>query len=681
MLKIKLLGSGLILLSWLQVVSGQSATGFDNPLVNGERALRFRVETAAIRSDLLDVTVFYSDEAARLDDLTDSSLSRGKPVLELDRTSSAILFATFIFPHQDFPTDPNRSLYRRYRATGREVVRYTVMEQVETILDGLLPPGDATSPPSPLDIHPVIHDRGDCVFYRVRVRVRDDVVFTSETLSFRMPDSYNIAIAGDSYAAGEGAPQDNFELVGDNEDMWSQNDCHRSRRSGMVRGVKQFILENPDIAVDYIHVACTGAGVSNLISREQTRAVLDFSAPHPIQFDIVQDEFLGEGGENHGELNLLLLSIGGNNAGFGSYVADFIILPGNAADDDDLPDEIEENLEALSDAYADLDDEVQARFPTAKIAMATYPDSTRGPLGRCGNAPGPVEFAAAYNCCLLEVDPVTNPVAEYRFTKNEFIEPLNEVIRDRVNDSNEPNQFPDWYLVDLEELMGSHGFCDCGNPYINRLADSVSTQGDPFGVVHPNRTGYREVFRDRVHLRISEIYGDFVTERKGGIAIALLLGIDSPAIPEACVGTSSGSRGLSLSWLTRLPVPDPRLRLLGKFLKDKKVRAALQNGRRDQLEETPAFKKLVGKRVEAQRLYDEIFPNPKARQAEGRPERESEREKRARERLREYLTSKEFQEMRLKILSEPNRGAPTKDDKLDKYFNRQVVKKNRATAK
>lgn len=652
--------------------AGQTATDFDVPLVSGERLLRFRVHTGGLRADRLVVTVFYATSRAALANLQDPGLPRGRPVLTLDPLRADVLAAEFVFPHRDYTVDPNRALYARARGAGAEIVRYADVDlQLATSgtgggsFDPWVPGGGGTA--SPIDTNPVVHERGTCVFFRVRIARGGTVAFESPARSFVMPDSYNIAVAGDSYGAGEGSPQDGFEPLGDNSDMWSHDDCHRSRRSGLVRAVKRFIARNPDVAVDYVHVACTGARVRNLTRDEQTRAVFDFSEPHPVQFDIVGEAFLGADGEHHDELNLLLVSIGGNDAGFGPYVADFIVLPGNAADDADIEDEIEDGLEQLADRLVELDEEVRERFPAAKIAIATYPDSTRGPLGRCGSAPGPVEFAGAYHCCLEAVDPVTNPVAEYRFTRNSFIRPLNDTLRDAAASGNEPDAWPDWYVLETEARMGDHGFCACQEPFVNRLDMSVVTQGDIFGIAHPTRAGYREVYRDVGAATIARAYGDFVTQRKGALLIALLLGIDSPAIPKPCGQVTPLDPVFQL--LRALEVSSPRDQLLRNFVLDDSVRAARRRGTAEALRGTAAYRRLQARQDEAGAILDRAFPAPLRKKTEfpAPVERPSERD--ARRRLREYLASAEFQARRRAILQSP----PTVEaerDPFDGLFNR-----------
>lgn len=652
--------SFIALLASSQAARAQSATEFAHPIVDGERALRFRVNTNNLRAEDLNVRVFYSVAASRLNNLNDTSLSRGRPVLKPDSANAQALSATFVFPHRDFPRDPNRSLYIRYKQIGLGIVLYS---QVEAQLGQLVLP-----PNSPIDTNPRIHAKGTCVFYRVRISANGQAVFTSETKSFRMPDTYNIGIAGDSYGAGEGAPDDNVELGGDNSDMWTQQDCHRSNKSGLVRGVKFFIQRNPDVAVDYLHVACTGAGISNLITQEQTRAVFDFSSPHPIQFDLIRDELLGSENQNHNELHLLLLSIGGNNAGFGSYVVNFIVAPFNAADDPNLPDDIPEDLEALGDAYDNLNEGIRERFPSAKVAVATYPDSTRGPLGFCNTLQDFVPREVTYFCCIAEVNPITNPREEYVFTSTQFISPLNETIRASANDHG-------WAVIDVENRMGAHGICDCAEPYINRIGDSILIQGDILGLVHPNSKGYREVYKEPVGDRVENLHQQFVAERTAGIFLAILLGIESPAIPQPCPAANALT-ALSdlLRLLGRIKVAD-RPAWLDDFVFDKDVRDALDKGDMSRLKLSTPYKTLLTRRAEAMKIIAATFPQPTKRLVNPELLKPPASVLRAEARARIYLRSKQFRDLVARLKARA-RGARVRqdEDELDSLFNRKKIK-------
>jgi len=641
----------------------QSASEFDKPIVNGERALRFVVNPAGVNPASLNVEVFYTEDAGSLNNLNNTNLGRGKPVLI--RIENSLLQAVFVFPHPDFPTDPNRRLYILGRG-GIQIADAVVEAQINlSSMTQTL--GDSSTqglpPDSPMDARPVVHSKGTCIYYKVRIRRSGNTVFQSEMLNFRMPDSYNIAIAGDSYGAGEGAPQDEFELTGNNDDMWSEKDCHRSRKSGLVRGVKRFIARHPDVAVDYIHVACTGATMANM-TEEQDHAIaaFPFEDTKKPQFDAIEEDFLEE--RDHSELNLLLLSVGGNDAGFGGFVTDFILGPGNAAATQGLALDITLTLADVARSYSDLDEEFAARFPWAKIAITTYPDPTNGPRDRCGRANDVADFAFVYSCCLVEVNQVTNPVAEYTFMSERFVRALNLTIRSGANAENEANSFQDWYVIDVESRMGAHGFCACDEPFINRLSMSIATQGDANGVVHPTDDGYREVYREPVGNKIGEIYQDFWVERKGGILLAILLGLDSEAIPESCDLTSRGSG----TYFPRLVATHPKFAWLSELLKNSKISAALRTGDLERLRNMDEVKRAIDER-DLRAIYNELFPNklpvPRRRVPRVIPAAIE-----AQTKFGNYIRSKEYVDLRSRVLKNRPRQRVSKPDGLDRMFNR-----------
>ena len=104
--------------------------------------------------------------------------------------------------------------------------------------------------------------------------------------SFRMPRPYSLALMGDSFAAGEGAPNDDRKpfprLPAVEEDVrqlrrdprpperefsavlaeWSHRGAHRSNKSGMVLAVEQWKQDNPEVWVEYIHTAISSATMS-----------------------------------------------------------------------------------------------------------------------------------------------------------------------------------------------------------------------------------------------------------------------------------------------------------------------------------------------------------------------------------------------------------------------------------
>jgi len=653
----------VLLFTFLQIVQAQSVSEVTAPLVDGERALQFLVDTNGVRAERLTVNVFYSNNAARLNNLNDASLSRGRAVLSLDNYSANIVSAQFLFPHGDFSTDPNRFLYMKYIAANREIVRYSDLESQISRQRGNTGLADFRRNPSLIDVNPEVYNKGNCVYYRVRITTNSRDVFTSETASFRMPDTYNIAIAGDSYGSGEGAPDRTFNLGGDNSRMWTHDDCHRSNKSGFVRGVKKFIGDNPDVAVDYIHVACGGAIVGNLITdAQQQSAFYDFRSPHHIQFKLIQD-FLGR--ENPRELHLLLLSIGGNNLGFADYVINYMVMPNNAATDGSLPGEIQGQIEPLKESYLALNEQIQNRFPTAAVSISTYPDPTSGPHGFCGTAENLLQFNSSYSCCRWEVDTITSPVAEYQFTSEQFVRQMNRTVRESATEHR-------WSVIEVESRMGTHGLCNCADPYINTLGMSLRLQNNLGGTVHPNSKGYREIYRDPVASNINTAFSNFWTNRTFGILLFMLTGVEHEAIPEACPSPNAPSEYRLAGAISRIRWSRfENMPVLHNFVRDANVADAISKNDLARLRTLPAFRRLQSRRAEAMKIVERTFRKPQKSTANAAVSKLPESVVRQRTRAREFLRSTEFQKMRTKVMSESVRPQLEIDkDEMDNLFNR-----------
>lgn len=521
-----------VLLFVLAVTATSHAQNIDvstivSPLHEGDRALRFRINLQGANANDLDVTVFYSARPSALNNLQNHDLFSGKPVLT--RLGSGQLAATFVFTHHDQQIGPNRALYLLMRdEAGTDVIRYDELERFRSVLQTLRPgqEEDFLSQPSPID-QPIPADpftRDTCVYYRIQVRTRQTTNSTSVRM-FRMPGSFTIALLGDSYSAGEGAP-DKPGIVGAE---WASPAHHRSNNSGNVRGVKAYIAQNPNVSVSWTHQASSGALTDDL----------------PEQFRNARNRFAVRGQEG---VHLALFSMGGNNAGFPDIVKGYLYNPmGRIADIPGTPlNELEEILENMRDDIGKVT-VAYNRFavPTFSerqmfggntessfypmVSVMTYPDPTFGPYGRCGTPPPfPKLFPIEYSCCPYEVNPVSNPVSDYSLISSNFIKPLNRAIR-RMAEENH------WRVIDVEDAAGRHGICNCVDdfPWYNLPATSIRTQGDIYGTMHPTSTGYRKMYEEPVARAITAAHDDFVAARSLGI----LLGLLSP--PEVCDANAS----------------------------------------------------------------------------------------------------------------------------------------------
>lgn len=538
-----------------------SLQGLAVPVIPGERSLSFSLTPATVPAAQTEVWVFYASSAAELDDLSAASFQPastrhfGKAVL-LQKGSS--LEARFVFPHRFHPQTPNADLFASLQGQPGLI---TVGFPAPQILAGIPLPG--ASGGTRIDFNPLVFEKGSCVYFRVVRRTRtasgliDDY---AETLNFRMPDSFNIGIAGDSYSAGEGAPADEYEAIGNNGDMWLSCKCHRSKKSGMLRGLKKFMALHPDLAVDYSFQACSGAETSELFRSQQlttsrTAPAALYSTDcggvnNAIQFEAIRQELIQL--RKHEAVHMLLMSAGGNNTGFGDVVLQYLIEPLNLAALDafgkplhiDVLGEFKRKLEDLSADYAELDGGINRYFPERRpiIGITTYPDPTLGPDGRCGRTS---LTAPLYLCASYENDYLLSPRDEYDLIYNRFFLPLNNQVKATASLGWNP----------IEVVSGNHGLCNCSAPYFNTLGASYAGQGDIYGIVHPNADGYAEVYRDKIWSFIENKYEEY--------RAAYSLGILLDVVPTA---ESCAARGLILgSSLIRLRQLSPVVASLKGF--------------------------------------------------------------------------------------------------------------------
>jgi hypothetical protein len=499
------------------------------PLAPGDRELIFSVPLDNASADNVEVWVFYSKKQSDLNTINSgsftSSFHYGRAIM---LKSASQVDCHFVFPHSFHSISPNADLFCSYKNSGRTDLVSAGFPSCSLNLpdiSGIIGIGTDRNNSVKIDFNPWVAEKGECVFFRVFKRVKSGNTYTNESVSsirkFRMPDSFNIGIAGDSYGAGEGAPNKEFDVGDDGEGLWISCPCHRSKKSGLLRGVKKFIDRNPEVAVDYSFVACSGAVTQNLGESEQVTP--DFrvslynecgSISNPKQFETIRDELIGNN-QKHDEMQMLLMSIGGNNSGFGDIVVNYLLEPRNLALENILPgllSEYTDRIDGLDEDYSNVNEKINDFFPEVRpiIGLSAYPNPTVGLSGRCG-CNGIMN--AGYTCALYENDCMNSPRAEYELIHSSFIVPLNEKVRETAD-------LFRWNIIDNINA-GNHGLCNCEEPYFNLIGTSYDQQGDIYGLVHPNGVGYREMYKDRVFGFVNTKYRDY----KALYYLAILFGI------------------------------------------------------------------------------------------------------------------------------------------------------------
>lgn len=338
--------------------------------------------------------------------------------------------------------------------------------------------------------------------------------------TFVMPDPLTIAIMGDSFAAGEGAPdldgqhpwlRKDDDHVGDPDDRTDCIDCglncHRSRFSGSFRAVNQFIKES-NRACDYVFVACSGAVVQDLISQAQPTGRESDGSPgllsgqvQPMsQIDLVR---AWRDRKAYGGAKCVVVGIGGNNSGFADVIKS-ALGPGDGIGDG-AKAIAREGLQYLEgpNGYSKLDSELKSRLGVESIVIHGYPDVVHGSDGSVCLTDCHPENAAA----TLKQEDLTYSV--------EFLNALNARIRVAARQ-------PGWKYADVFNATRNHGVCNCSQPFFNtwttatgltlvrgfalivgaavlpsslRAPCSGGNQALPSGAscaFHPNERGYRE---------------------------------------------------------------------------------------------------------------------------------------------------------------------------------------------
>jgi cysteine-rich repeat protein len=167
---------------------------------------------------------------------------------------------------------------------------------------------------------------------------------------------YKWVALGDSYSSGEGTKDydlgtDNYKgnIVTSHLDKWFDTDsCHRSAHAYSRLGIDNWHGIGPN---DLLHVACSGAVMENILG------VLQYD-------EVPQIEWVRRNAES---LQLITMSIGGNNAGFGDV--------GMACGTGSCPSWPESKLKvtALMPQWLDTYAEIHNAAPNARIVILNYP--------------------------------------------------------------------------------------------------------------------------------------------------------------------------------------------------------------------------------------------------------------------------------------------------------------------
>jgi len=305
----------------------------------------------------------------------------------------------------------------------------------------------------------------------VTLRVRDQSGNESRAFSKDVVvRDYLIVSIGESFASGEGLPDVEQKVDGAGfvtaGPQWADKRCHRSSRAGAPQAAYEIERRDPHTSVTFIHLACSGAQI-------KTGLLGPYSGIDPCCRDKgVLPPQLTELQRIVGDrkIDALIISVGGNDAGFVPFAVDCATpwasscIPtdlgtfkyssyGRNSDGDSWP-----GLNALPGLYGQLATALGAlNVLPANVYLTEYPDLTRNEKGEWRRLPDAL-FA-------FDAD-------EVRFAGETFLAELNRRGREAATANG-------WtYVGGLAEASKTHGLTAAGsNRWFNTPADAVRVQG------------------------------------------------------------------------------------------------------------------------------------------------------------------------------------------------------------
>ncbi len=299
---------------------------------------------------------------------------------------------------------------------------------------------------------------------------------------------------------------------------WQDQRCNRSAISGQARAALALERADPHTSVTLVHLACSGATVAEgLIGPYAGVEVPEGAADLPPQVDRAAALISGR------EVDALLLSIGGNDVGFGPMIVACMIgqpcsalnapaEPGIAdqigitcataaalggdctADFEDLIADYVDTRSAASifaqgsallpSRYAALAERLALAFPAiaaepGRVLIAEYPNAVEDDDG---------------SACDAGSDGLTRMLPgitadESTWFRDQVTQGLDALVADAAGEHG-------WTLVDgIYDAFHGHGYC-AEHGWMRRMQDAFTMQGTKEGAVHPTREG-QGVYRDR----------------------------------------------------------------------------------------------------------------------------------------------------------------------------------------
>lgn len=326
-----------------------------------------------------------------------------------------------------------------------------------------------------------------------------------------------IVSLGDSVASGEGANEKPVPVVG-----WGDNQCHRSAAAGPSVAAKALEAASTRSSVTFVHLACSGATIhkgilgpydgivpgvvtlppqiqqmTSLVRDRQIDALTISIGANDVQFSKIIELCMADP-----SCELPASSLGIGVTGFGLGAAHFASLAPN------LPAAYAQLAGALHNLRTPAGDRA---IPGNRIFLTEYynpmRDTTGAPCdgGVLADAPtgtltqalgptlGPLVGGAVSQVADIDAD-------EARWAEQVMLTELN-----RLGDEAAANF--GWQRVSgMFADFAPHGYCTpAGQRWVETFTDSMASQGDQNGSVHPNIAGHAQSYGPRIEAAIRTV--------------------------------------------------------------------------------------------------------------------------------------------------------------------------------
>jgi hypothetical protein len=355
------------------------------------------------------------------------------------------------------------------------------------------------------EVHVVVLSSSDAVLGEASLKVE--------------PHDILIASLGDSFASGEGNPETRRPVLSRIRAHvqapmagWSDRRCHRSLLAGATLAAYDVAAANKHSSVTFVGFACSGASVREGVlgsyeGQETLRSMSDFAAkwdvgddyqkvlgtlhdPLPPQIDALVEALCPAGGydastgrctDEMRKPDVLLLSIGGNDIGFGKLIRSWVKKScGNDTCRRQYREGIRAKRKRLSIDLADLGTTLGNRVGSASVLIVEYPDPTHNEKGA---------FCSDAAFSQTSFVPGILALTGHRLRGGDMRLAFEEVVLGLRSDLSAvaiSNSAQRWrYVGGLVDASRTKGYCS-STRWFNTISDSLNKEGMPDGAMHPN---------------------------------------------------------------------------------------------------------------------------------------------------------------------------------------------------